>query len=79
MKERKKEGKKERKNLRFCDLRTPKSKLYPSVYPQIRIVSLTRTPKIKNSNSMSFFEWFLKFCVPSVSFSCTPRGTLTPG
>jgi hypothetical protein len=48
----------------FWYSRTPKSKLYPSAYPQIRIVSPLRTPQ-KNSTQISFI-WvsFFKFCVP---------------
>jgi hypothetical protein len=60
--------------------RTPKSKLYPSAYPQIRNICPLRTPQIKNSTQNGhLLSVFYLFCVPPVTFSCTPRGTRSPG
>ncbi len=38
--------------------RTPKSKLYPSVYPQIKIICPSRTPKSKILPKRASFEHF---------------------
>ena len=66
----------------FWYSRTPKSKLYPSVYP-----IPFAYPQIQNSTQISFI-WvrFFEFCillwalrVPPVASSRTPSGTRTPG
>ncbi len=59
--------------------RTPKSKFYPSAYPQIRIVCPSRTPKSKILPKRASFECFFEFRVPPDILSRTPRGTRTPG
>ena len=59
--------------------RTPKSQLYLSVYPKIRIVCPLRTPKSKILPKRASFEWVFKCCVPNVTLSRTTRGTRTPG
>ena len=45
----------------FWYLRTPKSKLYPSAYPQIRIASPSCTPKSKILPKWASFECFFVF------------------
>jgi hypothetical protein len=44
----------------FWYLSTPKSKLQPSVYPQIRVVSLLRTPKSKILHKWASFLFILR-------------------
>jgi hypothetical protein len=58
--------------------RTPKSKLYPSGYPQINM-PFAYPPNQKFYPKWASFERFFLFCIPPVTFSCTPGGTRTPG
>ncbi len=62
----------------FWYARTPKSEFHPSAYPQIRIVSSSRTPKSKLlPKRASFEQFFLNFAYPLLA-SHVPLGVRVP-
>jgi hypothetical protein len=61
----------------FWYLRTPKSKLDPSAYPQIRLVSPSRTPKSKILPKWPSFGCFFYFAHP-LRASQVPLGVRKP-